>query len=119
MQANGRQKTAQPEQVDLHPPALRDSLVTVTSEELSTFRKSRGFADRIDRAIGRAQKEGRAKLNLDFRQVNRVGSEGLNELIAINSHARCDGVQVVLVNVQENVREVFSMTRLERLFEFA
>tara|TARA_R110002049_G_scaffold285698_4_gene467071 strand:- start:231751 stop:232161 length:411 start_codon:yes stop_codon:yes gene_type:complete len=59
------------------------------------------------------------KLTLDFRQVGWLSSDGLNELISINRQARTRGLRLVLSNVQEPVREVFALTRLERMFELA
>jgi len=61
----------------------------------------------------------RIQLNLDLGQVERISSAGLNELIGINSAARSRGIRLVLLDVQESVREVFVLTRLERMFEFA
>ena len=58
------------------------------------------------------------RLNLDLRQVDRITSAGLNELIGINSLARSRGIRLVLLDVQESVREIFALTRLERMFEF-
>lgn len=59
-----------------------------------------------------------AQLNLDLGRVERLTSAGLNELIGINSQARNFGIRLVLLDVQESVREVFALTRLERMFEF-
>ncbi len=56
-------------------------------------------------------------LNLDFREIAWLGSVGLNELIGINRKARNQGVRLVLSNVQSSVRDVFKLTRLERMFE--
>ncbi|WP_197231106.1 STAS domain-containing protein [Novipirellula artificiosorum] len=56
-------------------------------------------------------------LNLDLAEVSWVSSVGLNELIEINLHAKKSGVRLVLTNVQSVVREVFMLTRLERMFE--
>ncbi|TWU59028.1 STAS domain protein [Rubripirellula tenax] len=55
---------------------------------------------------------------LDFREIDRIGSAGLNGLIGINSKARSHGVRLILSNVQESVLDVFALTRLERMFEF-
>ena len=96
-----------------------DFLVPITVEELASLAGTDELAARVQRAIGQAQHEGHERLAVDFQQVHRVCTAGLNELIAINSHARGDGLSVVLVNVQDEIREVFSLTRLERLFEFA
>ena len=59
-----------------------------------------------------------ARWSLDFREVDHITSVGLNELIGINSQARSRGVQLVLLDVCDSVRDVFALTRLERLFEF-
>ncbi|TWT55082.1 STAS domain protein [Rubripirellula amarantea] len=58
-------------------------------------------------------------LNLDFASVDRITSAGLNGLIRMNTKFRSHGVRLVLVNVPTPVREVFELTRLERMFEFA
>ena len=58
------------------------------------------------------------RLNLDLQRVERISSAGLNELIGINSLARSRGVRLVLLDVQDSVREIFALTRLERMFEF-
>ncbi len=56
-------------------------------------------------------------LKLDFREIGWLGSVGLNELIGINRKARSRGIRLVLTNVQSGVRDVFELTRLERMFE--
>ena len=56
-------------------------------------------------------------LNLDFQEIAWISSAGLNQLIGINRQARSRGIRLVLTNVQQSVREVFAMTRLERMFE--
>lgn len=61
---------------------------------------------------------GTVRLNLDLKRVERISSDGLNELIGINSLARSRGVRLVLLDVQEAVRGIFALTRLERMFEF-
>lgn len=59
------------------------------------------------------------RLNLNFKHIEHLNSEGLNELIGINQQARNHGVQLVLMDVQEPIRQVFKLTRLERMFEFS
>lgn len=56
-------------------------------------------------------------LTLDFQRVGWLSSQGLNELISINRLVRTRGVRLILANVQEPVRKVFALTRLERMFE--
>ena len=92
--------------------AESDFLVPITVEELANLAGTPDLTDRIRRAIGQAQDRGHLRLALDFGKVDRVCTAGLNELIAINSHARCDGLRVVLVNVQDEIREVFTLHRV-------
>ena len=58
-------------------------------------------------------------LTLDFESIGWLSSDGLNELITINRKARTHGVRLVLANLQDPVRRVFALTRLERMFELA
>lgn len=60
-----------------------------------------------------------SRLNLDFKDVDWLNTDGLNELIGINNQARGRGVRLVLLDVQESVRDIFAVTRLERMFEFS
>lgn len=57
-------------------------------------------------------------LFVDMSEIQRITSEGLNELIGLNSEARSLGVSVKLLDVCTSVRDVFKLTRLERMFEF-
>lgn len=63
-------------------------------------------------------KEDPSLVNLDFSNVDRITSAGLNGLIQLRSRSRVLGFRVKLVNVPTKVREVFELTRLERMFEF-
>lgn len=58
-------------------------------------------------------------LNLDFKEIHWISSAALNELIGINSTARSQGIKLILLDVPKNVRDIFALTRLERMFEFA
>lgn len=57
-------------------------------------------------------------LYIDMSEIEQITSEGLNELIGLNSEARNRGVTLHLLDVRPNVRDVFKLTRLERMFEF-
>ena len=57
-------------------------------------------------------------LFVDMSEIARITSEGLNELISLNSEARSRGVFIQLLDVCPTVRDVFKLTRLERMFEF-
>lgn len=57
-----------------------------------------------------------AVLQIDLARVQRLASEGLNQLIQVNCHARDQGVQLVLVNLNQPLANIFQLTRLDRLF---
>lgn len=58
-----------------------------------------------------------ACLVVDFARIGHIGSEGLNQLISVNSHARAGGIRLELTNLDETLQEVFRITRLDRLFD--
>lgn len=70
--------------------------------------------------LGQSTAAGRSGtcLLVDMSEIERITSEGLNELIALNSEARSRGVFIQLLDVCPSVRDVFKLTRLERMFEF-
>jgi anti-anti-sigma factor len=96
-------------------------LVSFTSEHLNRLDTAREIGLQLIELIDncRTLAGDQDCLNLDFSHIDRISSAGLNELIGINSQARSHGVRMVLVNVPKPIREIFAMTRLERLFEFS
>jgi anti-anti-sigma regulatory factor len=54
---------------------------------------------------------------LDCAEVATVNSEDLNQLIRFQARLRQEGASLVLANVPEHLVNVFTMTRLNRLFE--
>ena len=95
--------------------------VSFSAEHINEINTARQIAWQLGELIGDDIESDNHNdvLNLDFKDIDRISSAGLNELIGINSHARSLGVRVVLVDVQQSVRDVFALTRLERMFEFA
>jgi anti-anti-sigma factor len=92
--------------------------VSLGGEQLNRFGAGRAISAHLEElAAGRTTHQV-AQLHLDLKSVKGITSAGLNELIGINSQARNRGIRLVLLDVQESVREIFSLTRLERMFEF-
>ena len=60
-----------------------------------------------------------AAVHMDLEHLHRISSAGLNELINMNRQSKSRGARFVLENVHESLRDVFALTRLERMFEFA
>ncbi len=96
-------------------------MVSFSSEHINRMETARQIGWQLSELIGKdfAKLQDDACLKLDFKQIHWISSAGLNELIGINSQARSHGVRVVLVNVPPSVRDIFAITRLERMFEFS
>ena len=87
--------------------------------DLTTARQIAGHVgEMIEQSDGRDEGSWET-LSVDFQRVNRVSSVALNQLIGIQRQARSRGIRLVLTNVPQSVRDVFALTRLERMFEFA
>lgn len=103
------------------PVTLRNAETTITLEHQHLNRIGSGaeLANQLKEMVtdGEPTSDPIA-VNLDLQWIERITSVGLNELIGINAAARSRGIRLVLLNVSESVREVFSLTRLERMFEF-
>ena len=54
---------------------------------------------------------------VDLAAIETICSEDLNGLIRLQSKLRSGGRMLILENVQENVWQVFKVTRLDRLIE--
>ncbi len=58
-------------------------------------------------------------IELDLADMRVMTSATLNELITLNTRAKSCGVRLVLTNLADDLRDVFAITRLERMFELA
>lgn len=58
-------------------------------------------------------------IELDLGEMRVMTSATLNELITLNTRAKSRGVRLVLTNMADNLRDVFAITRLERMFDLA
>ncbi|QDT10913.1 STAS domain-containing protein [Planctomycetes bacterium K23_9] len=61
---------------------------------------------------------GHGQLEIDFADIQTLSSAHLGGLIRANREARGMNVALVLVNVCDPVKEIFSLTRLDRMFTF-
>ena len=79
---------------------------------------ARKFSSAVRSALDSPRQNMVTDLVLDLSQIASISSAGLNELIRIHSDSRAAGVSVRFRSLQENVVEVFRITRLERIFDF-
>jgi anti-sigma B factor antagonist len=59
---------------------------------------------------------GRKKLLLNFGNVEYMSSAALGKLITLNKKIQAVGGKLVLCNIDPQIREVFEITRLDKLF---
>lgn len=61
--------------------------------------------------------EGRTKLVLNFSAVGFMSSAALGKLITLNKKVQAAGGAVKMCSIRPEIREVFVITRLDRLFD--
>jgi anti-sigma B factor antagonist len=55
------------------------------------------------------------ELRIDLEEIDSISSEALSQFVLVHCRASQLGKQIVLFNLKDNVREVFHVTRLDRL----
>ncbi len=66
---------------------------------------------------GLIQTEEEPKILLNFSNVEHLSSSALGMLITLNKSVRQQGGVMKLSNINSQIHEVFSITRLDRMFE--
>jgi anti-anti-sigma factor len=93
--------------------------IEVTHSAEITVVTSRGnldieVADQMTRTLTKLVDDGSRKLLIDLGRVGYVDSAGMGALVASLKHARTVGGDLRLCALQEDVRAIFEMTRLNR-----
>lgn len=98
-----------------------EKTISFSTDHLNGTTTARQLALRIGELMGSLQTGEPVDhcLKLDFTNVDRINSAALAQLIRLNSEARSRGIRFELLDVQQTVRNVFELTRLERMFEFS
>lgn len=63
------------------------------------------------------EKAGQPKLVISFDNVDHLSSAALGTLITINNEVRKKGGQLRLANINKQIFEVFTITKLDKLFQ--
>ncbi|WP_164100989.1 STAS domain-containing protein [Candidatus Laterigemmans baculatus] len=103
-----------------------ERLVVVDKEDISVVR----FVDRkiIDASeieqlgaelLSLVDIQQRKRLLLNFEGVEFLSSAALNKLITLHTRVKRAGGTVRICNLHPQIREVFAITRLDRMFEIA
>lgn len=71
----------------------------------------------LKRAIAKAREEHLKNFVLDFNHVTFIDSTGLGVLISLMRHLKEHGGELRLVGLQDEVRSIFEITRLFRIFD--
>ncbi|WP_448535818.1 STAS domain-containing protein [Pseudothermotoga sp.] len=58
-----------------------------------------------------------AKIVIDMSEVPYIDSAGLGAMVAILKDARHLGKEIVLASLRQNVKRIFEMTRLDKVFK--
>ena len=69
-----------------------------------------------EQLFGLVDESGRKKLLLNFGNVEYMSSAALGKLITLNKKVQSAGGRLVLCNIDPQIREVFEITKLDRLF---
>jgi anti-sigma B factor antagonist len=68
-------------------------------------------------AIAKARKDLRKHFILDFNRVSFIDSTGLGVLISLMRHLRENGGELRITGIVDEVRSIFEITRLFKVFE--
>ncbi len=56
---------------------------------------------------------------LDFTDISFINSAGLGSCVTVHNDAKPRGAAVVLYGMHASIRDIFTMTRLDKLFQIA
>lgn len=91
--------------------------VRIQAQSLSEFADVSELSNELCRTIEQNE-DPIDQVEVDFASTGQITSAGLNCLMILKSKVRRHEVDFVLCNVNSPVRDVFRLTRLERLFDF-
>ena len=69
-----------------------------------------------EQLFGLVDESGRKRLLLNFGNVEYMSSAALGKLITLNKKVQASGGKLVLCNIDPQIREVFEITKLDKLF---
>jgi anti-anti-sigma factor len=71
----------------------------------------------IKEALKQHLEESFNKVLISFREVNYINSDGLRELLEISKNLKKDNKELIMSELNENVRELFHFSCLDEIFE--
>ena len=70
-----------------------------------------------EQLFGLVDESGRKRLLLNFGNVEYMSSAALGKLITLNKKVQAAGGRLILCNIDPQIREVFEITKLDKLFD--
>lgn len=71
-----------------------------------------------DQLFKLVENAGNRRFLLNFRNVNFVSSAGVAKLIALSMKVKKNGGRLIVASVKPAIREVFTLLKLNKLFDF-
>lgn len=78
-----------------------------------------GNRQELKELVGRALENGERKFLIDFSRTGYIDSSGLGALVSVSKKVREDGGQLRLAGLNEDLRSLFELTKLDTLFAIA
>ena len=78
-----------------------------------------GNRQELKELVGRALEDGERKFLIDFSRTGYIDSSGLGALVSVSKKVREDGGQLRLAGLNEDLRSLFELTKLDTLFAIA
>lgn len=94
------------------PVTHDDDVVRLDIGEQLVVRGRQEFRDLV---VGELEK-GHRRFIVDFARTGYIDSAGLGVLISVSKQVRAEGGELVLTNLNEDLRSLFHLTKLDTLF---
>ena len=92
-------------------------VVSPSLKVINRRKLARKISSKVSDALDQPREQLVTDVIVDLGQVTWISSAGLNELIRLQAQSRASGIHLRLRSLNEVVRDVFRITRLERIFE--
>ncbi len=99
--------------MNLKLEAARDIVILLVKEERLDAHNS----DQLKQELGRLFEEGRTKVVVDLKDVRFIDSSGLGALVSGFKNASSRQAGLKLSSLQSQVKSMFELTRLHRVFD--
>jgi anti-sigma B factor antagonist len=105
--------SAQPHRRRLEVENMGDvTVICLTDRKILVEQNIQAIGEQLFNLVG----EGRKKLLLNFRNVEYMSSAVLGMLVTLNKKVHAAGGKLVLCSIDPQIREVFAITKLDKLF---